>query len=116
MVELRHGCARGLQTAPYPETYLSSLQLDWVNVHLLIRSALPPGQLVKSVKAAIQSSNSDQAVFGVMSRDELIEDAVTEPRFHVFLIGAFALLAVAMVAAGNNDSLLQRDMRKRKNN
>ena len=92
--------ARGLQTDPYPEVYLSSLQLDWVNVHLVIRSALPPAQLVKMVKSAVQSSNSDQAVFGVMTMDELISDSVTEPRFDAFLIGAFALLAVAMAAAG----------------
>jgi predicted permease len=92
--------ARGLQTAPYPEFYLSSLQLEWVNVYLVVRSALPPGQLVKQVKAAIQSSNSDQAVFGVMTMDELIADSVTEPRFDTYLIGAFALLAVAMAAAG----------------
>ncbi|HYL78059.1 MAG TPA: ABC transporter permease [Bryobacteraceae bacterium] len=91
---------RGLQTELHPEVYLSSLQLDWANVYLVIRSALPPAQLVKQVKAAIQSQNSDQAVFGVMTMDELIKDAVTEPRFHVFLIGAFALLAVAMAAAG----------------
>jgi putative ABC transport system permease protein len=92
--------ARGLQTEPYPELYLSSLQLDWVNVHLVIRSALPQVQLVKMVKAAIQSSNSDQAVFGVMTMDELIADSVSEPRFDAFLIGAFALLAVGMAAAG----------------
>jgi ABC-type antimicrobial peptide transport system permease subunit len=92
--------ARGLQTDPYPEFYLSSLQLDWVNVYLVVRSALPPGQLVKQVKAAIQSSNSDQAVFGVMTMEELIADSVSEPRFDAFLIGAFALLAVAMAAAG----------------
>jgi putative ABC transport system permease protein len=92
--------ARGLQTDPYPEFYVSSLQLDWVNVYLVVRSALPPGQLVKMVKAAIQTSNSDQAVFGVMTMDEFIADSVTEPRFDAFLIGAFALLAVAMAAAG----------------
>jgi putative ABC transport system permease protein len=92
--------ARGLQADPYPELYLSSLQLDWVNVYLVIRSALPQAQLVKMVKAAIQSSNSDQGVFGVMTMDELIADSVSEPRFDAFLIGAFALLAVAMAAAG----------------
>jgi hypothetical protein len=32
--------------------------------------------------------------------EELIASSVTEPRFHVFLIGAFALVAVAMTAAG----------------
>jgi putative ABC transport system permease protein len=92
--------ARGLQTDPYPEFYLSSLQLDWVNVYLVIRSAIPQTQLVKMVKAAVQSSNSDQAVFGVMTMHELIADSVNEPRFDAFLIGAFALLAVAMAAAG----------------
>ena len=91
---------RGLQTAPHPEVYLSSLQLSWVNVYLVIRSAIPPAQLVKQVKAAIQSSNSDQAVFGVMTMQELIADSVSEPRFDAFLIGTFALLAVAMAAAG----------------
>ena len=32
--------------------------------------------------------------------NELIADAVTEPRFYVYLISAFALVAVAMAAAG----------------
>ena len=92
--------ARGLQTDPFPEVYISSLQFSWANVYLVVRSALPQAQLVKMVKVAIQSSNSDQAVFGVMTMDELIADSVSEPRFDAFLIGAFALLAVAMAAAG----------------
>ncbi|MGH9720366.1 MAG: ABC transporter permease [Bryobacteraceae bacterium] len=91
---------RGLRTAPQPEVYLSSMQLAWPNVYLVVRSAIPQAHLVKLVKAAVQSSNSDQAVFGVMTMHEMIADAVSEPRFHVFLIGAFAMLAVAMAAAG----------------
>lgn len=91
---------RGLQTEPSPEVYLSSLQLSWSNVYLVVRSALPQDQMVKQVKVAIASVNSDQPVFGVMTMDELIEDAVTEPEFEVVLVGAFALLAVAMAAAG----------------
>jgi predicted permease len=90
----------GLETAPDPEVYISSLQLDWSNVYLVVRSALPPGQLLKQVKAAIGSVNPEQAVFGVLTMDDLILDAVTEPRFDVFLIGVFALLAVMMAAAG----------------
>jgi putative ABC transport system permease protein len=91
---------RGLTTAPFPEVYLSALQFSWANVYLVVRSAIPRARLVKLVKAAVQSSNSDQAVFGVMTMDDLIADSVTEPRFHVFLVGAFALLAVGMAAAG----------------
>ena len=91
---------RGLETAAYPEVYLSSLQLDWTNVYLVVRSALPTAQLVKRVKAAIESINGDQAVYGVETMEEMIADSVALPRFQVFLLGAFALLAVAMAAAG----------------
>ncbi|MCP5114112.1 MAG: FtsX-like permease family protein, partial [bacterium] len=80
--------------------YYSSLEFSWPNVYLVVRSKLPPAQLVSQVRAAIQSSNSDQAVFGVLTMEQLIADSMTEPRFHVFLIGAFALLAVVMAAAG----------------
>jgi putative ABC transport system permease protein len=91
---------RGLTTEAHPEVYLSSLQLNWVNTYLVVRSAIPPAQLVNQVKSAIQSLNHDQAVYGVMTMRELIADSVTEPRFEVLLIGAFALLAVAMAACG----------------
>jgi len=92
--------ARGRETTLFPEIYLSSLQFSWPNVYLVVRSSLPPGQLLKHVKAAIASSNPDQAVFGVETMNELIADSVVEPRFDVYLIGVFALLAVAMAAAG----------------
>jgi ABC-type antimicrobial peptide transport system permease subunit len=55
---------------------------------------------LKQVKTAIASANSDQPVFGVETLNDFISDSVAEPRFDVFLIGAFALLAVAMAAAG----------------
>ena len=83
-----------------PVVYLSSLQFSWTNVYLVVHSAMPQPQLLRNVKAAVESSNSDQAVFGFQTMDEWVSDAVTEPRFDVFLTGAFALLAVAMAAAG----------------
>jgi ABC-type antimicrobial peptide transport system permease subunit len=91
---------RGLETVPFPECYYSAQQVSWPNVYLVVRSALPPGPLLRQVKAAIASVNPDQAVFGVQTMNELIADSVVEPRFDVYLIGVFALLAVAMAAAG----------------
>jgi ABC-type antimicrobial peptide transport system permease subunit len=35
-----------------------------------------------------------------MTMEDMIAESVTEPRFHAFLIGAFALLAVTMATAG----------------
>jgi predicted permease len=91
---------RGLRTDPFPEVYLSSLQMSWANVYLVVRSAIPPAQLVPQVKDAIRSSNSGQAVYGVATMDQMIAESVAQPRFYAFVIGAFALLAVAMAAAG----------------
>ncbi len=91
---------RGLQTAPFPEVYLSSLQLSWANVYFVVRSALPPGQLLKQVKAAIRGAGPEQAVYGVQTMEEVIADSVAGPRFDTFVIAAFALLAMLMAAAG----------------
>ncbi len=91
---------RGLRADPFPELYVSSLQLAWANTYLVARSVLPPAQLLNAVKGAIASSNSDQPVFGVLTMEEMISTAVAEPRFDVLLIGAFALFAVGMAAAG----------------
>ncbi|HKX00476.1 MAG TPA: ABC transporter permease [Bryobacteraceae bacterium] len=91
---------RGLESAPFPEVYVPSLQFSWTNQYLAVRSAVPPAQLVKEVKAAIRSSNPDQAVYGVMTANELIADSISEPRFQALIAGAFALLALAMAATG----------------
>jgi predicted permease len=89
-----------LETVPLPECYYSAQQVSWPNVYMVVRSTLPPGPLLRQVKAAIASVNPDQAVFGVQTMNELIADSVVEPRFDVYLIGVFALLAMAMAAAG----------------
>lgn len=91
---------RGLRADPFPEVYLSSLQLVWANTYLVVRSEMPPGTLLKEVKAAIASSNADQPVFGVMTMREMVATSMAGPRFEVSLVGLFALLAVAMAAAG----------------
>ncbi|HLG98787.1 MAG TPA: ADOP family duplicated permease [Bryobacteraceae bacterium] len=92
--------ARGLDSAPFPEVYIPSRQLSWANAYLLVRSKLPAGQTVNQIKAALQSSNPDQAVFGVTTMQNMLSDAISEPRFNAWLVGTFALLAVVMATAG----------------
>jgi predicted permease len=91
---------RNLETAPFPVCYLSYRQLFLPDAYLLVRSALPPAQLVNSVKAAIRSSYPEQAVFNVRTMEQVVTRSVAEPRFQASLVGAFALLAVAMAATG----------------
>ncbi len=89
-----------LETLPFPEVYGSFLQFSWPNVYLMVRSGLPAGQLLKQVKAAIESANPGQAVFGAETMDDVVTESTSQQRFNVFLIGAFALLALGMSVAG----------------
>jgi predicted permease len=90
----------GLDTAPFPEVYAPLMQVFNPNVYVLVRSTLPPGELVTRVKTAIRSSFADQAVFKVETMEQVLSSSQAEPRFYAFVIGAFALLALAMAASG----------------
>lgn len=91
---------RNLETAPLPMTYWSYRQAPFPNTYMAVRSSLPQTQLVNSVKQAIRSSYSDQAVFNVRTMDQVFSGSVAQPRFQASLTGAFALLALAMAASG----------------
>ncbi|HLJ48575.1 MAG TPA: ABC transporter permease [Bryobacteraceae bacterium] len=90
----------GRETAPVPQIYASYLQMYEPNIYLVVRSRLAPDQLIGRVKEAIRSAYADQAVFHVLTMEEVLSNSLAEPRFHAFLIGAFALLALAMAASG----------------
>lgn len=90
----------GLKTTPEPQVYVSYLQGYDPNIHLIVRSSLPPPLLLDRVKQAIREAYADQAVFNFMTLDEVLSRSVAAPRFQAFLIGAFALLALMMAASG----------------
>lgn len=90
----------GVETAPEPQIYASYLQTYEPNIFLVVRSSLPQGELMSAVKQAIWSSYSEQPVFHAMTMGEVLSRSVAEPRFDAFLIGAFALLALAMAGSG----------------
>jgi ABC-type antimicrobial peptide transport system permease subunit len=91
---------RNLDPAPVPETYWSYRQVSLPSTYLAVRSSLPQAQVVNSVKQAIRSSYSDQAVFNVRTMEQVFSSSVSQPRFQAYLVGAFALLALAMASSG----------------
>jgi putative ABC transport system permease protein len=88
---------------PTPESqiYLSYLQFFGPNVpYIIVRSSLTKAELLNRVKGAIRSSFNEQSVFNVLTMDEFLSNTAAEPRFNALLVGVFALLALAMSAAG----------------
>jgi putative ABC transport system permease protein len=87
-------------TAPEPQIYTSYLQYYEPNEYLLVRSALSQNELMPRVKAAIRSAYPDQAVFNVITMEDVFARSIAEPRFQAWLTGAFAFLALAIATTG----------------
>ena len=56
--------------------------------------------MVRSVLAAIHRVNSDQAVSGVRTMDDVVSDSVARPRLQSILLAAFAAMAMLLAAMG----------------
>ena len=53
-----------------------------------------------AIKAAVYTADSDQPVYAMHTRQEIVSDSLTSQRFPMMLLGAFAGLALALASVG----------------
>ncbi len=90
----------GFDQQPRPTIYFPSLQSPDQTMSLVVRTTLPPSSILPAIKKAIWSVDKNQPVFEVRSMDEIISGIVSAQRTAFLLLGAFALLALALGAIG----------------
>lgn len=75
---------------------------DWhpFTMQLAVRTTSQPAGLTSAVTAAIHSIDPTQPVVDVMAMDDLIATSLSQRRFSMFLLAAFAILALLLAAAG----------------
>jgi putative ABC transport system permease protein len=95
--QVRHG---GLNQQPRPTIYFPYLIADEPRMSLVVRTASDPATFVNAIKRAVWSVDRDQPVYNIKTMDELISDSGSSSRFTLMLLGAFALLALALAAIG----------------
>jgi putative ABC transport system permease protein len=91
---------KGLEQSTQPQLYLPFPQLPWSDMYLLVRTDLPPRSIASAVRAQIAAVDSDQPVIKVQTVDDLLDNARTQPRFLLILIGAFAATALVLAVIG----------------
>ncbi|MEO5717902.1 MAG: ABC transporter permease, partial [Chthoniobacterales bacterium] len=86
--------------APLPALYFSQAQVQRSNLVLLVRSAVGPAALEKSIRAIVAGIDPTQPVFDVRSMMERVGETWAAPRLLTFLLTVFAGLALLLATIG----------------
>jgi putative ABC transport system permease protein len=85
---------------PRPTIYFPSSQTADQTMSLVVRTALPAGDILPAIKNAIWLVDKNQPLFEVRSMDEIISGIISAQRLAFLLLGVFAFVALALAAIG----------------
>jgi putative ABC transport system permease protein len=90
----------GLDRESADEIYLPLAQLPMNGLNLLVRSDLPVEAVATTVRKLLRQIDPEQPVFGTRMLQQVRAESLTPSRVTATLIGLFAVLALAISAAG----------------
>lgn len=67
---------------------------------VIVRSALPPGQLMPAIRKVVFASAPDQPVYDVKTIDEVVSESMATRNMAILLLGVFAGLALLLSSVG----------------
>lgn len=83
-----------------PEMYVPYSQNPWASMTFVVRTTVPPNDLVSVVRQRIWSINKNQPIDKILTMNQILYESVAQPRLSAFLLGLFAALAFILSAAG----------------
>ena len=83
-----------------PIIYSAQSQRLWSFMTFMVRTDADPLTLARSAREAIYSVDKDQAIAGLAPLDEVVARSVAERKGLMFLLGAFAALALVLSLVG----------------
>jgi putative ABC transport system permease protein len=90
----------GLENEALPEVYVPNLQSPSGRMRLVMRTDVEPLSLVPVVKEAVRSLDKDLPFSQVATLEQLLAKSVSHRRLNLSLLGVFAMIALALAAAG----------------
>jgi len=100
----------GLNDAGVPNQYQTYYSLyqdpdQWVPINypdasIVVRTPLDAAAVISGIKAAVSQAAADQPIYNVQTMRQIVADSMSEQRFPMVLLGAFAGLALLLAAVG----------------
>jgi predicted permease len=89
------------------QTYYSLYQdpdrwvaLNYPEASVVVRTPLDAASLIPAIKATVYQAGSEQPVYHVQTMRQIVADSMSDQRFPMILLGAFAGLALLLAAVG----------------
>jgi putative ABC transport system permease protein len=90
----------GLGADVGPQIFVPHAQNPFPGMYLVIRTTPDPQSLIAAIRTEILAVDPEQGPTRINTMDELLSDAVAQPRFNTFLIGLFGALGLILAAVG----------------
>lgn len=90
----------GYDSAPRAEIYLPYAQSPATLVTWVVRTSDDPAKQATAVKGKIRAGNPAQSFLSIATLDQLADRTISQRRFNLLLLAAFALLALTLAGIG----------------
>lgn len=82
------------------EMYTAHAQSPMATMYVVMRTVAEPLTFSAAIGSAVREIDKDQPVSNLKTMNQLLSESIAQPRFRTLLLGAFALVALIMVALG----------------
>jgi putative ABC transport system permease protein len=90
-----------LDADPGPEVYIPYGQSPFVRMHdVVVKMAGNPSAMAPALRELVSTIDRTQPVYHVQTLEQALSDSISPRRFNLFLLGVFAVVAVALGAVG----------------
>jgi putative ABC transport system permease protein len=90
----------GLEQASDPQMFVPHAQMPWPSMAVVIRTPLDAAHMSTAVRQAVWSVDNTIPVPPLRPMEQLVTDAVGQPRFRAWLLGLFAVTAIVLAMTG----------------
>jgi putative ABC transport system permease protein len=90
----------GLQEPNPPQIYLPYQQWPVQSMAVVLRTAVPPASISEAARRAVHDVDPNLPVSQVRTLEQIVSRSISQPRFYMTLLAAFAALALVLAAIG----------------